>query len=105
MLLLACVQAAADALPEVPHLGAALYGTRMAEVRAEHAPKLLDAKAVAGVAEAGSQEKAGEVQPSRLVIRARLDCQGPWRAIGIRVKLACGSSALLQAWEDRKSVV
>src|SRR5262249_14326004 len=68
VLLLARVQAARHALPQVPQLGAALHGTRMLHVRAEDAPELVDADLVAGVAEAGTQEEARQVEPARLVL-------------------------------------
>src|SRR5207249_7527092 len=67
VLLLARREAARDALPEVPPLGAALYGARVAQVGAEHAPEAVHAQLVAGIAEAGTEEEAGEVQPARLV--------------------------------------
>src|SRR6185436_12837441 len=62
VLLLACVQPTGDSLPEIPHLGPTLHGARMAELRPEHAPELLDADTVASVTEPGPQEEAGEVQ-------------------------------------------
>src|SRR5262249_48623552 len=69
MLLLARRQAARDALPQVPPLRAALDRARVAEIAAEHAPEAPDAHLVAGVAEAGAEKKAGEVEPARLVLR------------------------------------
>ena len=112
MLLLARVQPAGDALPQVPHLGAALHGARMTEVRAEHAPELLHTEPVAGIAEAGPQEKAGEVQPARLVRRRslalRLECpeyvpersdRGEWP------RVAPGVERRLQAAHERDRIV
>src|SRR5207247_970005 len=55
------------ALTEVRPLGPALHGARMAQLGAEHAPEPAHAQLVAGIAEAGTEEEAGEVQPARLV--------------------------------------
>src|SRR5438093_8344369 len=72
LLLLPRRKAARDALPEVPPLGPALHGARVAQLGAEHAPEAAHAQLVAGIAEAGTEEEAGEVQPARLACgRAR----------------------------------
>jgi len=39
----------------------------MAQLGAEHAPEAAHAQLVAGIAEAGTEEEAGEIQPARLV--------------------------------------
>src|SRR5438094_2129120 len=67
VLLLPRREAARDALPEVPPLGAALHGARVVQLGAEHAPEAVHAQLVARSAEAGTEEEAGEVQPARLV--------------------------------------
>src|SRR5206468_9181405 len=67
VLLLPRREAARDALPQVPPLGPALHGARMAQLGAEHAPEAAHAQLVARIAEAGTEEEAGEVQPARLV--------------------------------------
>src|SRR5881628_3323741 len=67
VLLLPRREAARDALPQVPPLGPALHGARMVQLGAEHAPEAAHAQLVARIAEAGTEEEAGEVQPARLV--------------------------------------
>src|SRR5213596_2759002 len=72
VLLLPRREAPRDALPEVPPLGAALHGARVAQLGTEHAPEAVHAQLVARIAEAGTEQEAGEVQPARLVLgRAR----------------------------------
>src|SRR5437762_343228 len=72
VLLLPRREAPRDALPEVPPLGAALHGAGVAQLGAEHAPEAVHAQLVARIAEAGTEQEAGEVQPARLVLgRAR----------------------------------
>src|SRR5439155_6631652 len=67
-LLLARGEPARDALPEVPPLGAALDGARMAQLARQHAPEAVHPHLVAGVAEAGTQQEAGLVQPAGFVL-------------------------------------
>src|SRR5439155_4224520 len=112
VLLLPRSEPARDPLPEVPPLGAALCGTRMAQLGAEHAPETAHAQLVAGIAEARAEEEAGEVEPARLArgrARARrLERpervpQGPDRAEGPGVPP--GAERRLQAARQRDGIV
>src|SRR5262249_52435162 len=68
VLLLHGGEPASDPLPEVPALGAHLNRARIVELGGEHAPEAPEAQLVAGVAEAGAQQEAREIQPTDLVV-------------------------------------
>src|SRR5438093_2477145 len=112
VLLLPRSEPARDPLPEVPPLGAALCGTRMAQLGAEHAPETAHAQLVAGIAEARAEEEAGEVEPARLARGCARACrlerpervpQGADRAEGPGV--APGAERPLQAARQRDGIV
>ena len=69
MLLLASGQAARDPLPQVPPFRAPLDRTRVTQLGGQHAPETVDPHLVTGIAEAGTEEEPGQVQPARLVLR------------------------------------
>ena len=70
--LLVAIEAAGHASPEDPPVDFALHLVAVRQAGGVNAARLLDAEIVAGIAEAGTQAEAGEIEPADLVRRALL---------------------------------
>ena len=102
--LLIAIEAARDAAPEDPPLDLGFDAVREPQAGGVDAARLLDAEIVAGIAEAGPQAEAAQIQPaaSSAAPRPRPSANSSiqsasWRIVGKRPRVAARAPASARA--------